>query len=130
MDTEFAQGNVASFPPIRRSGYEPGHKIIRSCERRRARSSSSEFDRSAPPGTIDCARPDIAMQRPSQKSLKQKSGGENLFSNGFDPTSPRIVRFSPAMDVLPFSGLHTSPDPLRLSNLQKITGAAARLHRE
>jgi hypothetical protein len=61
---------------------------------------------------------DIAMQRPSQKSLKQNRDGEDFFSNGFDPTAPRIVRFSPAMDVLPFSGLHTSPDPLRLSNLQ------------
>jgi hypothetical protein len=60
---------------------------------------------------------DIAMQRVAKKS-QTKSAEENFFSNRLDLTQPRIVRFSPATDVLPFSGLHTSPDQLRLSKLQ------------
>jgi hypothetical protein len=57
------------------------------------------------------------MQRVAKKS-QTKSAEENFFSNRLDPTWPRIVRFSPAADVLPFHGLHTSPDQLRLSKLQ------------
>jgi len=65
-----------------------------------------------------------------QKRLKPNRRKENFFSICFVLIQPRSVCFSRAMDVLPFCRLIQLTRPVRLSNAQnKITGAAARLHR-
>ena len=71
---------------------------------------------------------DIAMQRMSQKSLKQNRTKKNFFQNCFGLMEPRIARFSPAADVLPFLGLLTSPDQVRLSNVQNNNRRSRRDH--
>jgi hypothetical protein len=47
-------------------------------------------------------RTNIAVQRRGRKKVSNKTGEENFFSICFGLTEPRRMRFSPAMDVLPF----------------------------
>jgi hypothetical protein len=53
-----------------------------------------------------------------RKKVSNKAGRRKILLKRFCRTQLRIARFSPAVDVLPFHGLLTSPDQVRLSNLQ------------
>jgi hypothetical protein len=72
----------------------------------------------------------IALQRASQKSLKQNRTEKDFFSTWLDPAKSVQPRFSPATDVLPFYSLPLHQTKFASRTFKIITGAAVRLHRE
>jgi hypothetical protein len=64
-------------------------------------------------------RTDIAAHARGRKKVPNETATTKFLSIRFGVTEQRIMRFSPAMDVLPFCRLSTSPDQVRLSNVPK-----------